>query len=227
MNRHVSLITLGQSPRPDLLDALGLSGEDRVTLIGALDSLGGKQVNELKWVPGDEDLPLFTWYEGQEVMLARRRISRRLQDVVTTLPVSTTLVAILCTESFPDIRTDVPLLRIDKLLTQTVTALSVGHPLRLGVLVPVPGQVVPGEARWNLFANAKACFLPPRSSESRILQACEVLKGRCDGFPDLVVLDCVGYGRKEVDIVSKSLGCTVIWPVEWVAMVLNRHLRGE
>ncbi|WP_169794812.1 AroM family protein [Alicyclobacillus kakegawensis] len=217
------LITIGESPRPDPMDALGLAGHDGVTFIGALDTLREDQVAELRWNPDDEDLPIFTWFRGQEVILGRRRLYHRLRQVVSALPKRPSLIAILCTESFPGVGEGDFVLRIDKLLTQTVSALTVGH-TRLGVFVPVLGQVAAGEARWNLFAQSAACCLPPRSDESQIRESCRLMRERLGGTPHLIVLDCMGYTRQDLQTVSEEFDCTIIWPAELVRSILHRHM---
>ncbi|MHB1627363.1 MAG: AroM family protein [Bacilli bacterium] len=231
MKRHssghrIGLITIGQSPRPDLLHALELSGRDDVAVLGALDSATEDDVLQMRWSPDNDELPLFTWYCGRPFILGKRRLSTYVQKAVSTIESRVSAVSILCTESFGEVKTSVTNIQIDRLLFNETASLINGRASRLlGVFVPVQGQVVPGEARWGLFANAQAICLRPKSEDYDIRGACQKLIERCGSIPDLVVLDCMGYGDMEARVVSEEMGCPTVLPVELLKAVLYRYLK--
>lgn len=228
-DRRVALVTIGQSPRPDVMEALGLADRTDVTLLGALDELNVVQVQEMEWHPGDESLPLFIWYDQQAFIVNKHALSRHVvATVANALKHEYSVVTVLCTESFPEIHVgrSIVNIRIDRLLFHTIQAMFSDRVApRIGVLVPVTGQIVPGETRWGLVGEARAVCLPPRSDEVTVRDCCRELADLCGQMPDVVVLDCMGYGVRERAIIERELGVPVVWAVELLKSELHRYLR--
>ncbi|QSO47407.1 AroM family protein [Alicyclobacillus mengziensis] len=226
-NRHIALVTIGQSPRPDVISGLEMTEKSGVILAGALDGLTSLDVQAMAWQPTDPALPLFTWFEGDVVVLNKHLLSKRVAETVSKVSDGAAAVSVLCTESFPEIEVRRPsvMLRMDQLLFHTVNGLLAGRSRpRLGVLVPVEGQVVPGETRWSLAAEARAVCLPPRSVDETIQGVCKKLADLLDGEPDAIVLDCMGYGARERGKCEAYFGCPVVWPMELLKMQIHQYL---
>ncbi|MBO0781957.1 MAG: AroM family protein [Ktedonobacteraceae bacterium] len=215
--KTVGLITIGQAPRPDLVAHLNLPDTIVTRSAGALDDVNPQELRHLFWHEHQEALPLVTRYGDHSVLLANHALAPYLQRAVSRLQNDVDAVTILCTESFPQIESPVPYVRVDRLIEQSLNQGAEGR--YIAALVPTPGQIVPAEARWSLRGYARAYDLPPNADEDHIRQACAQLRDKLPHI-DCLVLDCMAYSRKEVAIAAETLHCAIIWPAE----LLGRHL---
>ncbi|HKV43471.1 MAG TPA: AroM family protein, partial [bacterium] len=79
MGRAVGLVTIGQAPRPDLIEEYERAlPTTRLVQRGALDDLGDSEILDLAPAPGDEVL-VSRLRSGREVRLARHHLEPRLQ----------------------------------------------------------------------------------------------------------------------------------------------------
>ena len=109
----VGAITIGQSPREDVIQDLLPLMDDRVELIqaGALDGLTREDIRA--FAPGQEDYVLISQLQdGSPVMFAERYILPRLQQCIELLEEQgAELILFLCTGDFPDVfHSTVPLI---------------------------------------------------------------------------------------------------------------------
>src|SRR5262249_48219780 len=104
MRRTLGLLTIGQSPRTDLVEEYeqALPGV-RIVQSGALDDLSEAQVRELRPDPGDEVL-VSRLRTGREVRLGRRHLEPRLQVCLDRLARDADLTVLLCTGEFAALR---------------------------------------------------------------------------------------------------------------------------
>ncbi|HEY4388634.1 MAG TPA: AroM family protein, partial [Ktedonobacteraceae bacterium] len=171
--KTVGLVTLGQSPRPDMVELLRLSNTISTHVAGALDGIDLSGLKELLWHEQSEALPLVTRYNGESVVVANHALVPFLQKAVSALEEHVSGISILCTESFPQIRSSKPYIRVDRLMDEAIrkvcTRATGGN---IAVFVPTPGQIVPAEARWSLAGYARACCLPPSAPEEVIQTVC-------------------------------------------------------
>src|SRR5437773_11372912 len=108
----VGLITIGQSPRvdvvPDMAEVIGLGVEIREA--GALDGLDRARIDALAPGPGDEIL-VTRLRDGSPVFVAKRHVAARVQATIAELERGgTTLTALLCTGAFPRLAASRPLI---------------------------------------------------------------------------------------------------------------------
>ncbi|WP_449290942.1 AroM family protein [Oscillibacter ruminantium] len=194
----VGAVTIGQSPREDVVqDLLPLMGE-QVELIqaGALDELTREEVQA--FAPGPEDYALISRLrDGSSVMLAERHILSLLQQCIERLEEQgAELILFLCTGDFPVVfHSKVPLIFPCKVLDGLVPALA-GRG-KIAVVVPTPQQVNQSEKKWRQYVQE--CIVVPASpyGSQEDLDAAARTVSELD--VDLVVMDCIGYhtGMKE------------------------------
>jgi protein AroM len=224
--KTVGLVTLGQSPRPDLVEQLRLSNAISTHVVGALDGIDPLGLKELLWHEQSEALPLVTRYNGESVLVANHALVPFLQKAVSALEEHVSSISILCTESFPQIRSCKPYIRVDRLLDEAIRKLSMpATGGNIAVFVPTAGQIVSAEARWSLAGYARACCLPPSAPEEVIQAACQQMHEKLPTV-DCVVLDCMAYGQQEAHITGEVFAGSVIWPAQLLGSYLN-HTKGE
>lgn len=214
----VGLITIGQSPREDVVASM-FDSQPAMELVeaGALDDLGAREIAELS--PRGGELPLVTRLrDGSEVVVGEDRLVPHLQRALErVLAEGATLVVVLCTGEFPALRCSVPIIFPDRLLTRTVEAvLPCG---KLGVLMPSPGQMEWMRGRWTTpqrsFVGAAAS---PYSAAAELSALASSLAGE---GADLIVLDCMGFDRAMKRTVVEATGLPVIQANRLVGRVVE------
>lgn len=194
----VGAVTIGQSPREDVIqDLLPLMG-GRVELIqaGALDGLTREDIQA--FAPGPEDYVLISRLrDGSSVMFAERYILPRLQQCIDRLEKQgVELILFLCTGDFPGVfHSKVPLIFPCKVLNGLVPALA-GRG-KIAVVVPTPQQVAQSEKKWKQYVRESIAIpASPYASQEELDAAARAVS---EMDVDLVVMDCIGYhtGMKE------------------------------
>lgn len=194
----VGAVTIGQSPREDVIqDLLPLIG-NQVELIqaGALDGLTREDIQA--FAPGPEDYVLISRLrDGSSVVFAERFILPRLQGCIEQLERrGAELILFLCTGDFPGVfHSKVPLIFPCRVLNGLVPALA--RRGKIAVVVPTPQQVEQSEQKWKRYVR-ESTVIPasPYGSQEELDEAARAVS-RMD--VDLVVMDCIGYhtGMKE------------------------------
>lgn len=165
----VGAITIGQSPREDVIQDLLPLMDDRVELIqaGALDGLTREDIRA--FAPGQEDYVLISQLQdGSPVMFAERYILPRLQQCIELLEEQgAELILFLCTGDFPDVfHSKVPLIFPCKVLNGLVPALASRG--KIAVVVPTPSRWHSRSRSGNNTSKRALQFLP-RLTEIRRL----------------------------------------------------------
>jgi protein AroM len=206
----VGLVTIGQSPRtdvvPDMAAILGAGVEIREA--GALDGLPRAESEPLA-PRGDDEILVTRLRDGTSVFLGKTHIVRLVEARIAALERDgATLTALLCTGAFPRLRASRPLLQPQPLLLGLLRAMS--WPGRLGVLTPSVRHVPQTEARWRRDGfSAVVASLSPYEEEdaAAIRRAAGAMR---DGGAGLIVMDCMGFRRKTRDELRSLTGVSVL-----------------
>ena len=192
MKKVIGTVTIGQSPRTDVIpDVASILGPDiEIREAGALDGLSPEII--ASFAPGEGDYVLVTRLaDGTSVQVAERHITPRIHEKIAEhftggIPV----VLLLCTGEFPDFETGGLLIRPQKVLFNAVAAVAKG--MRIGILTPSPEQVDQSENRWgSLSPFVRAVPSSPYvNSMEAARTAAEELK---EWKAEITVLDCIGY----------------------------------
>jgi protein AroM len=216
----VGLVTIGQSPRPDVVpdmaELIGPGAEIREA--GALDGLTRAAIEALKPTGSDEIL-VTRLQDGSAVFLGKEKIVGLVEQRIAALErEGATLTALLCTGAFPRLRAGRTLIQPHPVLLGTLRGLS--WPGRLGVLTPSVPHVPQTEARWrgDGFDPVVAPLSPYEEEDPAALRrAADAMRA---GGAGLVVMDCMGFRRKTRDELRGLTGVPVLLANLLVARVI-------
>jgi protein AroM len=222
----VGLVTIGQSPRPDVVPemvaVIGPGAEVREA--GALDRLGRGEIAALAPTGSDEIL-VTRLQDGSPVFLGKEKIVALVEQRIAALERDgATLTALLCTGAFPRLRSTRALIQPHPVLLGTLRGLS--GPGRLGVLTPSVPHVPQTEARWRRdgFDPVVAPLSPYEEEDAAALaRAADAMR---TGGAGLIVMDCMGFRRKTRDELRGLTGVPVLLANLLVARVIGEACGG-
>lgn len=207
---RIGLITIGQSPRndivPDMLAQLGRQVD--VIQAGAIDGLTLDEVLTLA-PEGDEAWAVSRMRDGFEVRLAKRELNPRMQQRVSELEQQgVDLIVPLCASDWSMLSVNVPFINPGKALMPIVHAM-----LRpsgtLGMVSPTEAQARLGEQRAQGGpVPVVSTFAQPYADDpDERLRQCETA-GRllADAGVDLIYMGCMGHTREMRAVVREVSG---------------------
>lgn len=222
---EIGFITLGQSPRPDILSEMrNLLDPDLIPAErGALDGMTSRQVEALR-PTGGEDTLLTRLADGTPVVVEKGMLVPLLNERIAELEdEGVGMVALLCTEAFAGLQSRGILLSPWELMCRTLRAmLPTG---RIGVLGPLAAQAESVRHRWERATGLDTCvqIAPPYQESndwSRLGE--EFLREKVQ----VIVLDCFGYTKHVQNQLYSRTGKPVLLPrlllAGWIRTLL-RH----
>ena len=221
---RVGLITVGQSPRTDVVPdmAVILGGDVDIIEAGALDGLSRAQIDALAPV-GDDEILVTRLTDGSSVFVGKTHVIPLIERRIAALEDrGVTLNALLCTGAFPKLAARRPLLEPQQLLLGLLRAMT--FPGRLGVLTPSERHVPQTEARWRESGfDAVVAPLSPYEEEdpAAVRRAADALRV---GGVGLIVMDCIGFRRKTRDEIAHLTGVPALVANLLVARVATELL---
>lgn len=224
MTRRLGMITVGQSPRTDILPAMMEEIGQDVEVIegGALDGLSLEEVRFLS-PTGDEVRLCTRLFDGTEVVVVEERIIPMVQAKIDELNVGgVELIVLLCTGHFPRFESTCLVLEAQKIVDRCVEAV-IGDRNRMGLVVPLREQ---GEqARQNLShitPHITAVNASPYGSLDEVARAAGILK---EGNVDLVVMHCMGFTNDHRRVMRELTKKPVILANSLVARITRELLQ--
>jgi protein AroM len=188
MTRRAAFVTIGQSPRDDIMPALRtwLPDELEVREFGALDGLTRADVSALAPRPGEHRL-VTRLRDGNEAVVGKPAIQNRLQDLFDDLDrQGFAFIVLLCTGFFPGLTSQTLLVEAQRVTDHLTQALAEGAS-RIGVLVPHAEQMAELHRIVPEGIEIRSAFASPYSGD-RFAEA-----GRALADCDLIVMHCMGY----------------------------------
>lgn len=223
MKRKLGAITIGQSPRNDVIPEMEkYLGEDiEIIQAGALDGLTVDEIKDFQ--PEKDDYVLVSKLrDGSSVKFAERYILPRLQDCIDKLEKEgADIILFICTGVFPDIfKSKIPIIYPEKILHSLVPSLlDKGN---LAVVTPDKLQVNQSKEKWKeTREEVKVLAASPYSKNDEFSEIIEEFK---KDKTDIIVLDCMGYTQEMKDRISEATGKIVILSRTIVARVLGEIL---
>ena len=219
----IGMISIGQSPRPDIMAIFEQCWGDRADIIevGALDGVERNEVKRMAPNQGD-DVLVVKMANGEQHIVGRRYLLPRIQACADMLLSHDVMAAILlCTGDFRPFRYPVPFIIPQKIVDSTVAALANAGQV-VGVMIPTGEQQK--QMRRNLACNGIVpvfASASPHAGEEGILEAAHQLKRYDINF---IVMHCFGYTRKMRDIVQETTGKPVLLSNMLVARVSGELL---
>lgn len=218
----LGLVTIGQSPRDDVTASMFGERAPLFVEAGALDGLDDSTIGLL--APRDDEHVLVTrMVDGREVIVGKERLLPYVQAAVDrVIQRGATVVCILCTGAFPELRAPGLLVFPDRLLTGTFDAMLPSG--RLGVLMPHPAQREAMLEKWTTRDRAVVtASVSPYGGASGVADAMQQLTA---AGADAVVMDCMGFDRRMLDDARAAVSVPVVLANGLVGAVL-RELVGS
>ena len=150
MKKKIGAITIGQSPRIDVIPEMQeIFGENVMILeAGALDGLTKKDIE--KFQPDENDYVLVSRLnDGSHVKFGKSHVIPRLQNCINSLEEQgAELIIVICTGYFGNLLTSkVPLIYPQKILYSLVPNFTVNG--KIGVIVPEEEQIDQMGKKWE------------------------------------------------------------------------------
>lgn len=223
MVRKIGAITIGQSPRldvvPEMKEVLGQNIE--VLESGALDGLTKEDI--LKFNPQPDDFILVSKLkDGSSVKFGESHIIPRLQACVKKLEnEGAELIVFICTGKFPAVFESSKVLLYPQTILHAVVPKLASHG-RVGVINPDKDQIRQSIELWGKSVETvEAVAGSPYGNIQEVINAAKDLKEK---DVDVIVMDCIGYNIKMKNIVRDITGKPVILPRTLVARVVGEML---
>lgn len=215
----IGAITVGQSPRTDLMPDMEEILNDNIEVIqmGGLDGLTREEIETL--TPGPDDHVLVSRLkDGSSVTFGESHVLPRMQKCIDQLEKeNVSLILFLCTGEFPtNFRSKVPIIFPNSIMTTVVPALMPG--CRLAVFTPSADQIPQVTRKWAAAGSVTVYPISPYHGLQPVLEtACAIHPDEID----MVVLDCIGYTVEMKEKIYEMLKKPVILPRTVVARMIN------
>jgi protein AroM len=206
MPKRVAFVTIGQSPRSDVVP--DILAETRtlmeVTERGALDGLDDAAIAALAPAAGEERL-VSRLRDGREVLLGKPAIDRRLHAILAELDSGGfDLLVLLCTGLFSPFRLRTPFIEPQHTVDHFVQGLAYGAE-RIGILLPNAAQIDEFHGIPGVATNAASASPYLADPEAGLRQAGAMLADT-----DLIVMHCIGYSEAMRQVVKQASGRPVL-----------------
>jgi len=210
MTKSLVTLTIGQSPRSDIMPLLTAYLPDEQTdHVGLLDGLSEAEI-AARFAPDEQDGVLVSRLRnGTQVRLATAKVEQGLQAKINALEAEGyDTILLLCTGEFGALTAkSALLLEPDRIIPPLVSAIVHDH--QVGIVVPVAEQIQQQANKWRKLQR-RPCFAvasPYIADNEALTDAALSLQ---EQGADVVVLDCVGYNRMHRDFLQKLLGIPVL-----------------
>lgn len=217
MAKSLATLTIGQSPRSDILPLLRQHLPDAVTdHAGLLDGLSVADI-AARFAPAAGDRVLVSRLQnGEQVRLSAPKVEQGLQRKISTLEqLGYDTILLLCTGEFSQLVTRrAILLEPDRIIPPLICALV--QQQRVGIVVPVEEQIVEQAGKWQKLP-VQPCYAvasPYQGDQTTFFDAADNLKAQGAA---LVVLDCMGYHQQHQAVLQQRLGVPVLLSNQLVA----------
>jgi protein AroM len=217
--KKIGMLTIGQSPRSDILPPLRkILGEGfEIIEAGALDDLTREDLEHIDFRP-DDYLLVSRMRDGTEVMITKRLILPMLQERIRQLEKEgVRLTVIMCTGKFPKFESKGLVVTPQEILKGVLEAtLKEG---KLAVVYPAREQTRMADSAFGRDGiEIYADHLSPYEGEGDVGALAERL---AEQDIDLILLNCFGFSSRVKTTVAEKTGKPVIVSNALVARVLK------
>jgi protein AroM len=202
---RLGMVTVGQSPRSDIVPAMSARIGPGVTVVekGALDGLSDDDIQSL--VPTEGQTVLCTRLaSGEQVVISKQGVIPLVQKRIVELnSEGVDLILLLCTGRFPSFESQVLVLAAQEIVDRAIQAV-IGDAHTLGLVVPLAEQAAGfREKLRHITPNVVVVSASPYAADEGMKGAAEQLNQYA---PDLVVLHCMGFNRTHRRIFRQVTG---------------------
>lgn len=221
--KKVGMITIGQSPRVDIVPEMKeiLGTEVEILEAGALDGLSLNEVKRLHPRRGDYIL-CTRMTDGGEVVVAKRFILPRVQQCIDLLTErGAEILLFLCTGRFPEFSSKRLFIESQKILDHFILALQ-GDKERMGLIIPLADQMEQAKKKYDrLKGETIIKAASPYAEEDEVSWAAKELK---NADPHVIVMHCMGYTQAMKKKVLEITGKPTVLARSLVARTLKELL---
>ena len=215
----IGMLTIGQSPRDDIIPPLKeiLGPSHEIIEAGALDDVTREKIEGIEFRP-DDYLLVSRLRDGTEVKIHKRLILPYLQKRIHELEEKgVTLTVIMCTGRFPPFQSQGLVITPQEILKGVLNAtIKKG---KLAVVYPAKEQTQKAESEFGRDGiSIYADYLSPYEEKDDLDSLAERLN---EQNPDLIFLNCFGYSSRVKILVAERTGKPVIHSNVVVARVLK------
>ncbi|UCH57354.1 MAG: AroM family protein [Candidatus Bathyarchaeota archaeon] len=216
--KKIGMLTIGQSPRDDILPLLKeILGEGfEILEAGALDDLSKEDLDRIEFKP-DDYLLISRMRDGTQVKITKRLILPLLQKRIHELEgKGVRLTVIMCTGKFPQFESKGLVVTPQEILKGVLKAsLKRG---KLAVVYPAQEQTRMASEFSREGVTIYSDHLSPYKGKDDLEQLAARLSME---DPDLILLNCFGFGSDVKKVVAERTGRPVIQSNTLVAKVLK------
>jgi len=207
MAKRVAFVTIGQSPRSDLVPELLAQTRTplEVTEYGVLDDMSDAEIAAIAPAPGHECL-VSRLRDGREVLLGKPEIEARLHVLLGALDrQGFDLIVLLCTGQFGAFRLRTPFIEPQHAVDHFVQALAYGID-NVGVLLPNAKQIDEFHGIPGLRPTFAAASPYVGAEDGAALRAA----GAALADTGMIVMHCMGFSEPMRRQVMRSARCPVL-----------------
>lgn len=218
--KKVATITIGQSPRVDLVPEILKYMGDNIEIVeyGILDSYTyEKAYNILRPSEGDNVL-VSRMRDGKQIRMKEQLVYELVQRCIYSIESEgINTIFILCTGKFPEFEHKGLLIEPFSLLHSIVNNVAKG---KIGVIIPDGSQIDQSLKYWEESGNEISikAISPYKDFYDNVEK--EALQLKEEDVP-LIVLDCMGYSLEMKDKVKQITGKPVLLPRIVMAKLLE------
>ncbi|WP_428484786.1 AroM family protein [Rhodopila sp.] len=217
MSQHVGFVTIGQSPRSDVMPDILAETRTPFEVIerGALDGLDDAAVADLAPHAGEERL-VSRLRDGREVLLGKPAIDRRLHAILAELDTGGfDLLVLLCTGEFTRFDLSTPFIEPQHTVDHFVQGIAYGAK-RIGILLPNAAQIDEFHGIPGIETKAAAASPYVARNEATLRRA-----GIALADTDIIVMHCIGYSEAMRQVVRQAAHRPVLLSRRLVAHAID------
>lgn len=219
--RKIGLITIGQSPRTDVVPEIReILGQDAQILeAGALDGLSMEEIKGLVPEESCENVLVSRLRDGSWVTMDENKLLVLLEERIRQLEEQgAALGVLLCTGPFPRLREGgIPIVYPFRLMEAVFPCFS--RRGSVGIVTPDEKQKELCLGKWSpVMEHVAVTVCNPYEKERNLEQAAMDMR---EADPDFIVLDCIGYNKEMKQKMEQLTGKPVILPRGFLAGVIR------
>ncbi|GHI01078.1 AroM family protein [Neobacillus kokaensis] len=196
----ITLITIGQTPREDLLKAFDLGRVEDFHLIGALDGVSKEEITTFASQPGDDKL--YVVLKDGIANLNHEIIEEKIDGLIRKYEDSSDVIAILCMSEFTCTSDQTEIIYPIKVLKETVR--DIYQDETTIIFVPIKEQLQSAQTKWDFLKGKKHIAVIHPKSET-ILD--EIFVEMDQYHPDHIIMDCYGFDYELVAEIEQRYPC--------------------